>query len=391
MRKGILLLLSMLLLVCAGAQTSNEQEVKFISIDSLMIIGKGFEQTTAKYGRVPEALRTELRPELLQLGANSSGLAVRFNTNSSFVAVKWTVLNDVNMNHMPGTGIKGLDLYVLDGGSWHYVGTAKPNSKSRAKSIANTSTNPAINSGNNAVANESVNPKESYAVFVKNMTVQNREFIAYLPLYDGVTSVEIGVEQEAQVRLPQNNRLIKSELKKPILFYGTSITQGGCASRPGMAYTNILGRMLNRETLNLGFSGNGRLDFSMAKAINMADVESVVLDCLPNTTAQSVRDSAYNFISHIAKERPSMKIYMVENPNFPYLIVNQEAKAQIEEENSEWRELYARLVGEGFSNIIYIRGDNLLGQDGESTVDGVHFTDLGFLRYAQALMEYLNQ
>lgn len=359
MRKGVLLLLSMLLLVCAGAQTLKEQEVKFVNIDSLMIIGMGFEQSTVKYGRVPESLRDELRPELLRLGANSAGVAVRFNTNSSFVAVKWTVLEDVSMNHMPSTGIKGLDLYVLDGGNWHYVGTAKPNAK------------------------------ESFAIFVKNMAVQNREFIAYLPLYDGVSSVEIGVEQEAQVRLPQNNRLIRSDLKKPILFYGTSITQGGCASRPGMAYTNILGRMLDRETINLGFSGNGRLDFSMAKAINMADVEAVVLDCLPNTTAQSVRDSAYSFITHIAKFSPGMKIYMVENPNFPYLLVDQVAKAQIEEENSEWRELYARLVGEGFSNIIYIRGDNLLGQDGEATVDGVHLTDLGFLRYASALMEYL--
>lgn len=362
MKKRILLVLSMFLLsLYAGAQTPKEQEVKFVNIDSLMIIGKGFDQCTVKYGRVPDALRQELRPELLQLGANSSGLAVRFNSNSSFVAVKWTVLEDVSMNHMPDTGIKGLDLYVLDGGNWCFVGTAKPNAKG--------------------------NTKESFAVFVKNMAVQNREFIAYLPLYDGVSSVEIGVEQDAQIRLPQNNRLTKSDVKKPILFYGTSITQGGCASRPGMAYPNILGRMLDRETINLGFSGNGRLDFSMAKAINMANVEAVVLDCLPNTTTQSLRDSAYRFITHIAKFRPNMKIYMVENPNFPYLLVNQEAKAQIEEENNEWREIFASLVGEGYSNIIYIRGERLLGQDGEGTVDGVHFTDLGFLRYAQSLME----
>lgn len=380
MKKGILLLASMLLLLMnANSQTLNEQEVKFVNIDSLMIIGKGFEQSTVKYGRVPEPLRHELRAELLQLGTNSAGLAVRFNTNSSYIAVKWTVLDDTRMNHMPDTGIKGLDLYVLDGGKWHYVGTAKPN----AKSIGNVTGG----ASSNLAGGASVNPKESFAFFVKNMVVQNREFIAYLPLYDGVSSVEIGVEQDAQIRMPQNLRLIKRAQKKPILFYGTSITQGGCASRPGMAYPNILGRMLDRETINFGFSGNGRMDFSMAKAINMADVEAVVLDCLPNTTAQSVRDSAYRFITHIAKFRPKMKIYMIENPNFPYLLVNQKAKAEIEEENSEWRELYARLASEGFTNIIYIRGDSLLGQDGEGTVDGVHLTDLGFLRYAEALME----
>lgn len=365
MRKGFLLLLSILLLVCVNAQSIKEQDVKFVNIDSLMVIGKGFNQSIVKYGRLPEALRAELRPELLELGANSAGLAVRFNTDSPFVAVKWTLLNDFSMNHMPNTGIKGLDLYVLDGANWHYVGTAKPNSRS------------------------TVNPNESYAVFVKNMTVQNREFIAYLPLYDGVSSVEIGVEQGAQVRLPQNKRLIKSEEKRPILFYGTSITQGGCASRPGMAYTNILGRALDRETINMGFSGNARLDFSMAKAINMANIEALVIDCLPNTTAQIIRDSAYTFITHIANFRPDMKIYMVENPNFPQLFVDQDSKEKLDEENSEWRELYARLITEDYSNIIYVRGDNLLGQDGESTVDGIHLTDLGFLRFSESLLEYL--
>ena len=263
------------------------------------------------------------------------------------------------MNHMPDTGIKGLDLYVLDGGRWQYIGTARPNAK------------------------------ESFAVFVRNMTKQNREFISYFPLYDGVESVEIGVEQDAQLRAPQNSRLVKSADKKPLLFYGTSITQGGCASRPGMAYPSILGRMLDRETINLGFSGNGKMDFAMAKAINMTDVDGVIIDCLPNTTAQSLRDSAYTFITHIAKAKPGVPIFMVENPNFPYLIVDTATRAALEEENQVWRELYARLLTEGFKNIEYIRGDNLLGEDGETTVDGVHFTDLGFLRFAESLMEHL--
>lgn len=359
MRKGFLLLLSMLFIICVDAQSIKEQDVKFVNIDSLMIIGKGFDQSIDKYGRVPEALEDELRLELIELGANSSGLAVRFNTNSPFVAVKWTLLNDFSMNHMTDTGIKGLDLYFLEGDNWRYVGTAKPKAK------------------------------DNFAVFVNNMTVQNREFIAYLPLYDGVKSVEIGVEKEAQVRLPQIKRLIKSEEKRPILFYGTSITQGGCASRPGMAYTNILGRMLDRETINFGFSGNGRLDFAIAKAINMANIEALVIDCLPNTTAQIVRDSAYTFITHIANFRPEMKIYMVENLNFPQLLVNQDSKAKIDEENSEWRELYARLLGEGYSNIVFVRGDNLLGEDSEATVDGVHLTDLGFFRFSESLYEYL--
>ncbi|MEA4868391.1 MAG: SGNH/GDSL hydrolase family protein [Rikenellaceae bacterium] len=356
-----------LMLVLAGlmfqsaANAQKQEEMKFTDIDELMLIGKGFDQTTVKYGRVPEELKAQLRPELLNLGSNSAGLAVRFNTNSSYVGVKWTVMHNVSMNHMPFTGIKGMDLYVLENGKWHYVGTARPNSK------------------------------ENFAVFVKGMTRHNREYIAYLPLYDGVEKVEIGVEPEAQLRTPQNNRLVKSDSKKPILFYGTSITQGGCASRPGMAYPSILSRMLDRETINLGFSGNGRMDFSMAKAINMTDVSAVVLDCLPNTTAQSVRDSAYNFIKHILEAKPGIPLVMIENPNFPYLIVDMGVKAELEEENQEWRELFATLVSGGYTNVTYVRGDNLLGEDGETTVDGVHFTDLGFLRYAEALLPYFKE
>ncbi|MDP3452998.1 MAG: SGNH/GDSL hydrolase family protein [Bacteroidales bacterium] len=363
MRRGIgrafMLIAAAIVFMPLSISAQTAEEMKFVNIDQLMIIGKGFEESHVKYGRVPAALKGELRKELLSLGANSAGLAVRFNTNSSAVSVKWSVTENVSMNHMPATGIKGLDLYVLDSGRWHYVGTARPNAK------------------------------ESFSVFVRNMTKQNREYIAYLPLYDGVEYAEIGVDQDAVIRVPQNNRLTKGTDRKPILFYGTSITQGGCASRPGMAYPSILGRMLDRETINLGFSGNGKMDFAMAKAINMADVDGVVIDCLPNTTAQSLRDSAYLFITHIAKAKPGVPIFMVENPNFPYLIVDTATRAALEEENQVWRELYARLLSEGFKNIEYIRGDNLLGEDGETTVDGVHFTDLGFLRFAESLMEYL--
>lgn len=362
--KGVLFLSLLFAMTVSGIDSTlyaqKREEVKFVDIEELMLIGKGFEETTVKYGRVPAVLEQKLRPELLNLGSNSAGLAVRFNTNSSYVGVEWKLLHDVSMNHMPDTGIKGLDLYILEKGVWRYAGTARPREK------------------------------ESFAIFINNMTKEKREFIAYLPLYDGVESVSIGVDPEAEISAPLSKRLIKSAEKRPILFYGTSITQGGCASRPGMAYTNILGRKLDRETINLGFSGNGRMDFAMAEAIVMVDAEAVVLDCLPNTTAQSLKDSAYVFIRYILDNRPGMPLFMVENPNFPYLFANIDVKAQLREEDEVWREIFARLRSEGYDNVTYIRGDNLLGDDGETTVDGVHFTDLGFLRYADSLLEYLS-
>lgn len=340
-------------------KAQQEADFKFTDAKELMILGQGFENTIGPYGRMPEALKAEFRPDLLFLGRNSAGVAVRFSSDSPMVSAKWTLTNNYVMNHMAMTGIKGLDLYVLDGGRWMFIGTARPGAK------------------------------ENFSVFVKGMAKNEREFIAYLPLYDGVESLQIGVAKESSIGMPKINKLVKSESAKPVVIYGTSITQGGCASRPGMGYTSILSRMLGREVVNLGFSGNGRLDFSMSKAIAMTDPSVIVLDCLPNTTYQSVKDSAYRFITNIVKSHPSTPLYMVENPNFASLIVDKSTSAELQKENVAWRELYTQLRREGYKNVHYIKADNFFGTDNEGTVDGIHPTDLGMQRMAEKLFKEL--
>jgi hypothetical protein len=345
----------------AAAVSQKTDNMNFVSVDELMLIGQGFAESHVKNGRLPVAMEKEFRPALYNLGTNSAGIAVRFSSNSTAIAIRWTVRGDNTMNHMASTGIKGLDLYSLDKGKWYYAGTARPTEKT------------------------------STGIVVRNLSGDMREYIAYFPLYDGVESVEIGVEQDAVIGKPVDNHLTKRQEAKPVVFYGTSITQGGCASRPGMAYPSILGRMLNRETVNLGFSGNGKLDFSLAEAICRIDAEAVVIDCLPNNTAQTVRDSAYRFITHIAKAKPAMKIFMLENPEYPFTRFNLKTRQDIAETNKEWKRLYSMLKKEGFRQIVYVNAHGLTGSDGEATVDGVHFTDLGFLRYAEGLFPYLKK
>jgi hypothetical protein len=352
-------LIIIVLLFYTPLSGQKQEELKFVDAEELSLIGKGFEKSIVKYGRIPDTLKDEMRKELLSLGENSAGIAVRFCSNSSLIAVRWKLINNFSMNHMPSTGIKGLDLYALDGKAWRYAGTARPAGL------------------------------ENFSVFIKNMTREHREYVAYFPLYDGVTSVEIGVEPDAFIGKPQSNMLTKREEKEPIVFYGTSITQGGCASRPGMAYPAILGRMLDRETINLGFSGNGRLDYSMAKAIAMIKAHAVVIDCLPNTNTQMVKERAYDFVKLIALKDTEAKVYMISNPGFPDLFLDNKSRLEIKEEDIAWREIYEKLRKEGIKNIRYIRGDKLLGTDGETTVDGVHFTDLGFMRFAKNLLRYI--
>jgi hypothetical protein len=327
-----------------SGSTQTIDDLTFVDAHSLMLIGQGFDNTQGDFGRLPAGM--EFRRELTGWGTNSAGLALRFSTNSRTIAFKWTALHNRQMDHMAFTGIKGLDLYMLDKNQWRYTGTARVNGAG-----------------------------PSYVSFVaRDLTGNKNEFIAYLPLYDGLVSLEIGIEKDALIGIPEKKNLTKSKEAKPIVFYGTSITQGGCASRPGMAYPAILGRMLNRETINLGFSGNGRLDFSMAKAIAMIDAEAVVIDCLWNCTPQMVTDSAYHFISHIAKTKPQMKIFMLETLKY-----------------AEWETVHKQLIKDGYKNVCYVKSADFIGSDGEATVDGCHYTDLGFYRFANALYPFLKK
>jgi len=361
MKKSYLLILLPLFAMCLCNAVSGQStgKMKYTDARELMLLGKGFDVTESYYSRLPLSGKDGFRKELWSLAKNSAGLAVRFSSNSTSIAVRWTVMTNMSMNHMAATGIKGVDLYALENGKWYFVGTARPTDK------------------------------ENNAVVIKNMTAKQREYIAYLPLYDGTESLSFGVDSLANIGMPQERVLLKSDDGGAILFYGTSITQGGCASRPGMAYTAILGRMLQRETINLGFSGNGRMDKSMAEAICKVSAQTIVLDCLPNTNAQIVRDSAYNFIRMILDAKPGVTIYMVENPIFPTLKFDQKTAAELNEENIEWRTVYQKLKKEKFRNVCFIPGAKLAGCDGEGTVDGVHMTDLGFLRYAEEFAKRL--
>jgi len=203
------------------------------------LLGKISDATETRYERLPVRLNGVSRLPVWDLGKNTAGLAIRFCSDSSQIFVKWETLNDTSMNHMASTGVKGLDLYCFDNGIWTYVKTAIPTAK------------------------------KSEAVLITNMEVKERELMLYLPLYDGIVSVEIGIDSTAFIGKP------KIELPcriRPVVAYGTSILQGGCASRPGMAHTNILSRKLNREIINLGFSGNAHLDYEIAEL--MAESES---------------------------------------------------------------------------------------------------------------------
>lgn len=312
--------------------------------------GQGWSENAHPYDRLPARAEGVAPDAVWRLSHHSAGLAVRFVSDSPEISARWTVrFDNLAMPHMPATGVSGLDLYAKDGDRWRWVAQGRPSQ-----------------------------PAGNQARLVNGAPEGLHEYMLYLPLYNGTESLEIGVKPGSTLaRGPRR----KHEF--PIVFYGTSITHGGCASRPGMAYPAIVGQMLDRETINLGFSGNGKMEPEMGELIAGLEASAFVLDCLPNMTPEMVAERVAPAVKTLREAHPGTPIILVEN------IIYQSSwfygKGGHEEKNARLREVYAQLQQDGVTRLHYVPCDNLLGDDGLGTVDGTHPTDLGFLRQAQVL------
>ena len=320
------------------------------------LLGKISTETETRYERLPTVLKDKVsRPAIWTLGKNTSGLAILFNSNSTSISAKWEVLQDVRMNHMTETGIKGLDLYAWENDKWQFVKSAQPKGKTTEQLI------------------------------ISGMTPNEREYMLFLPLYDGVIDLSIGIDSAAMIASPVTN-YINSE--NPIVVYGTSITQGGCATRPGMSYTNIMTRWMNREFINLGFSGNGQLDYEIAEIMaQRKDAGLFVLDFIPNVDETKVKERTQHFVNIIRKNNPHTPILLVESIIFPHSRFDTNMANVLAAKNTALRVEFETLKNAGDDYIYYLKSDSLMNKDGEGTVDGIHLTDMGFQHFAYTLMK----
>jgi hypothetical protein len=328
---------------------------RWYDIRLLGVEGRGWDesQLKASFDRLPARAEGLVRNPVWQLGRHAAGLCVRFVTDATTIRARWTLTSDrLAMPHMPATGVSGLDLYAKLDGCWRWTGVGLPE-----QATTNTAT------------------------LAAGLPEEAREYLLYLPLYNGVSSVEIG--------LPEGCSLAKAPARprgheKPIAVYGTSITQGGCASRPGMAHTAILGRRLDRPVINLGFSGNGKMEPELAGLLAELDPAAYVLDCLPNMSAEEIQARVEPFVRALRTAHPGTPIVLAEDrtyANAPLIGSQRERNAS---DRAALRRAYDHLVDEGITGLTYLPGDPQLGDDGEATVDGSHPTDLGFVRMADA-------
>lgn len=353
MKRRICILIMFFLVCHVYAQLVYHDASKF------PLLGKATEAARARYERLPDSLKNISRPPLWNLSRNSAGMAIRFRSNSTQIAAKWETSSNNHMNHMTDIGVKGLDLYCLQkNGIWRFVNSARPAGKKTQTTV------------------------------IANMQPEEREFMIYLPLYDGLVSLSIGVDSLSFISQPAIESPIS---KKPIAFYGTSILQGGCASRPGMAHTNIISRRLNRECINLGFSGNALLDLEVAKVIAEIDAGVFVLDFVPNASIKHMKERMEAFYQIIRSKHPETAIVFIEAPIFTHALFDKVIAREVQNKNKTLNNIFHTLRKKGDENIYIIHSDKMLGEDGEATVDGIHFTDLGMMRYADLVCPILEK
>lgn len=335
----------------SAIELSTTDSIKYYDGQNFAVIGKFHDEKN--YVRFPQKYQSTVRTEVWELSQNSAGISIRFCTNATDIRIKWTVMGEVSFPHMALTGIRGVDLYANVNGTWQFIQTGRPKDKTN-----------------------------EYVMLEKGEPV-SREYLLNLPLYDGVESLFIGVNADAEISKPTEQFLLS---KKPVVYYGSSIAQGGCASRPGMAFTNILSRKLDRSFINFGFSGEGTFDTSVGEAMCEIDAALYIIDCNPNTNPELIYDRAVKLVQQLKKNRPEIPVLLVENFLFDKSYFMPDKMSDEILKRTELKKSFEFLKKSGITNLYYQTGDGLTGNDHEATVDGVHPTDLGMFRIAEFLL-----
>lgn len=342
-----------------AAKTPREPALVWKDVTTWGVEGRAFGDLPRKvwFDRFPAEAEGRVTDAVWGLSRDSAGMMVRFKTDATVIWADYTVRKDrLASPNMTAIGASGLDLYARDEqGKWRWVGVTRPDRNPVRQQI------------------------------IAGLKPGYREYAAYLPLYNGVERMTLGVPPDAKFEA------LAPRTEKPIVFYGTSITHGASASRPGMVHTAILGRRFDRPVVNLGFSGNGRMDAAVGDLLIKIDAAVYVIDCLPNMSADLVRERCVPLVRQLRKARPNTPIMLVEDRRNTNAWILPDRNRHHTENHAALKEAFATLQREGVKHLHYLGGDDLLGHDAEGATDGSHPSDLGFVRQADLFEPVLRQ
>lgn len=321
-----------------------------------IVQGQGWPvELAGKYQRLPDRAKKTVRPPVWALADNSAGEYIEFESNAKTIVVRYSVTGSLSMPHMPATGVSGLDLFAKSkDGQWEW-------------------------------APGKFSFKDTIRYRFENLKVDSiKIFRLYLPLYNSVKWLEVGTVANTIFRF------LPPEHSRPIVVYGTSIAQGGCASRPGLAWTAILGRDLNLPIVNLGFSGNGNLEQSVVDLISELDAKLYILDCMPNLSSKVlfpdsvVEQRIFAAIATLRLAHPRVPIALAQHSGGNSdLIIETEYTKEFRRVSTISKSTFDQLRAQGKKNIYLLR-TKAIGMGINSTVDGAHPNDIGMMEYAKA-------
>lgn len=330
----------------ADSRIRIERGVKWIDGTLIPIEGRAYADVEHYYDRLPADVTTNVNAAVRRMKHHTAGMQFRFSTDSANLRFRWVpYFKRLCMDHMPATGVSGIDIYRrTDDGRWLYVKTGRITD--------------AVKGGELAI------PWEKGDACIVN-----------LPLYNGVRSFTLGIDEGASIRpLPPR----KSGVVKPVVFYGTSVTHGGCCSRPGMAFPSIMGRRIDVPIVNLGFSGSALGELEMSDHMAAIDASCYVVDCIWNMSRKMMISRYEKFIRNLRAKRPGVPIVMAEACDV-YCGENPRKNG-----NDIARKTYGILAKEGFEKLHYLPSSCQMGDDYEGTVDGSHPNDWGMMHMADA-------
>lgn len=300
------------------------------------------------YRRTPLDVAKATSAKVAALTHNTAGGRVRFSTTSKRIAIRVRMSSVCHMPHMAYTGIHGFDLYADD----VFIKSFVP-------------------------PNEMEGGYESMLPLTEDGM---KEILINFPLYNGVVDLMIGLDADSEISYAKEYKY-----EKPVVFYGSSITQGGCASRPGTCYESVLSRALDFNYINLGFSGSGRAEPAISEYMASLDMSVFVMDYDHNApSVEYLAETHSRLFNTIREKQPDLPIIMMSRPKY-YLTELERQRRDIVEAT------YIAAIEGGDKNVYYIDGQTLMSPEirNEGTVDDCHPTDLGFYSMAMRIMPVL--
>ena len=341
----------------AAVTPKVEGDLAWYDVSDWGVEGRGFTDVKRYYDRLPGRAEGVVRDVVWNLSRHSTGMSARFVSDATRLHVRYKLMNaNLAMPHMPATSVSGVDFYATDDkGDSRWLAIVKPTKQEMDTKV------------------------------IDGIKPGKRTYTMYLPLFNGMEQLEVGLPKDA-VFEP-----VAPRKEKTIVFYGTSILHGICASRPGMSITNILGRRLDCPIMNLAFSGNGKMEPEVINFLTELAPAVYAIDCVPNMNAQMVAERCIPMVHQIRKAKGDVPIVLVEDRVYTNAKFLPSRYAHHMANHKALQEAYATLKQQGVKNLLYLRGDDLLGHDGEGATDGSHASDLGAIRYADAYEPVLRE